>query len=117
MIVKHYSDIPEESVNIPGVKGVSVRWLVDDKIGINFAMRRYEVTGIIPVHTHSHEHEVYVLSGSGKILTSSEPINFKSGDFFFIEPNEPHGFEKVGEDTLIFLCMVPKHRSEAKWIK
>ncbi len=117
MIVKHYSEVTEESVDIKGVKGVSVRWLIDDTTGLNFAMRRYRVKEAIPIHSHSHEHGVYILSGSGKVLTFGDSIELKVGDFVFIQPDEPHGFENAGQEPLVFLCMVPKERGNTKLMK
>lgn len=97
MIMKSYMEVPEEAVEGMGVRDVRVRWLIGDDLGINFAIRRYEIEGRIPVHIHSHEHGIYVLSGSGKVWGGCGSTDLKPGHFLFVAPNEPHGFEiRVG---------------------
>ncbi|MGC8849728.1 MAG: cupin domain-containing protein [Candidatus Bathyarchaeia archaeon] len=114
MIVKSYVEIPEEAVEGPGIRGVRMRWLIGDDLGINFAVRRYEIEGRIPVHIHSHEHGIYVLSGSGKALGGGSSMDLKPGHFLFIFPNEPHGFENTGGEPLVILCVVPIKRGATK---
>jgi quercetin dioxygenase-like cupin family protein len=116
MIIKHFSEVPEERVKLPHVERIKVRWLIDDTMGRHFVMRRYEVNGKIPIHTHIHEHEVYVLSGLGNILTPNESHQINSGDFIYIESKDPHGFERIGKDPLSFLCMVPTQRGKTELI-
>jgi quercetin dioxygenase-like cupin family protein len=114
MILKSYLDVPEEAVDMEGARNVRIRWLIGDDVGINFAVRRYEVGGRIPVHVHSHEHGIYVLSGSGRLLGKDEAMELKPNHFLFIPPNEPHGFENLGEEPLVILCIVPIKRGATK---
>jgi quercetin dioxygenase-like cupin family protein len=116
LIVKNFRKVKEENVEIEGGQGIKVRWLVDDNTGINFAMRRYELRGVIPVHKHSHEHEIYVLEGEGEVIDGKgEPQTFNQGDFAFIPPDEPHGFKsKDKAEKVVFLCMVPRKRGETE---
>ncbi len=115
LIVKNYRDVKEENVEIKGGEGIKIRWLIDDSTGINFAMRRYELTGVIPVHRHSHEHQIYVLEGESEIIDDRGEIEqFNKGDFAFIAPNEPHGFRSKDKEKVVFLCMVPKKRGETE---
>ncbi|MEM4246010.1 MAG: cupin domain-containing protein [Candidatus Bathyarchaeia archaeon] len=113
--MKNYLEVEEEPAGVGGGEGVRVRWLISDATGINFAMRRYELSGAIPLHIHSHEHGVYVLEGQGEVTTSDEAVRrVGPGDFIFIGPNEPHGFKSAGKASLVFLCVVPRKRGETK---
>ncbi|MEM2122121.1 MAG: cupin domain-containing protein [Candidatus Bathyarchaeia archaeon] len=112
--MKSYMDVPEEAVDLGGVENVRLRWLIGDDMGINFAVRRYEVGGRIPVHVHPHEHGIYILSGSGRVLGRDGPRELRPNHFLFIPPNEPHGFENVREEPLVILCIVPVKRGATK---
>jgi quercetin dioxygenase-like cupin family protein len=105
----HYTEI--ENLDVPEpAKGVKVRWLINEKHGApNFAMRRFEVEpgGKTPYHTHEWEHEVYILEGSGVANNVNGEESFKKGDVFLVEPNEEHNFVNTGNETLVFLCMIP----------
>ncbi len=118
MIVKNFSEVKEESVQIKNGEGISVRWLINDNLGLNFAMRRYDLSGVIPIHSHTHEHEIYFLEGQGDILLShNKSQQVGPGDFAFIPPNEPHGFKNKDKQTkLVFLCMVPNKRGKPNFI-
>lgn len=118
MIIRNYLEVEEEPMEVKGGGGIKLRWLVDDDTGKNFAMRRYELAGSIPLHKHSHEHEVYFLEGGGEITDSKgESRQVGPGDFAFIPPNEPHGFKNKSKDTkLVFLCMVPKVRGKPEFL-
>jgi quercetin dioxygenase-like cupin family protein len=114
MIVKNFSEVKEEPVEIEGGKGIKVRWLVDDAMSDNFAMRRFELKGIIPLHKHTHEHEVYILEGKGEMIDDKGNLReVKAGDFAYIPGNEVHGFKSKDKNgKMIFLCMVPKKRGK-----
>ncbi|HDM45222.1 MAG TPA: cupin domain-containing protein, partial [Candidatus Bathyarchaeota archaeon] len=34
-------------------------------------------------------------------------VEFGAGDVLFIPPNEPHEFVNIGDEKLVFLCMIP----------
>jgi quercetin dioxygenase-like cupin family protein len=93
------------------VDGIYIRWLIDENLGArNFAMRRIEIKpGLsVPLHNHPEEHEIYVLSGNGRFSNDKNEIEIaKEGDFVYIPPNEKHGIDNIGEDNLIFLCLIP----------
>ena len=66
--MKHKSsNIKKSSVNIEGAKDVEIRWLISKEDGAeNFAMRMFELQpgGHTPLHTHPHEHEVFIVEGN-----------------------------------------------------
>jgi len=114
MLKKNYKEVEEkEAVLADGTKvdGIYIRWLIDENVGAkNFAMRRIEIKpGLsVPLHNHSEEHEIYILSGTGKFFNDkgeSEIAN--QGDFIYIPSNEKHSIENIGKDSLNFLCLIP----------
>ncbi len=119
MIIKNYQQVNEEKVEMKGGSGATVRWLIDDKIGLSFAMRRYELKGSIPLHRHAYEHEVYFLEGQGEIIDADGNIrSISKGDFAYIPPNEAHGFKNNGKgENLVFLCLVPKQRGAIEFLE
>lgn len=111
MIVKHFKEVKKENVNVEGAKNTTIRWLLgEDSPAPNFYMRLFEVEpgGYSPYHTHSWEHEVFILEGEGKINTKGKSFELKQGSFVLVEPNEEHQFENTGNGVLKFLCMIPK---------
>jgi quercetin dioxygenase-like cupin family protein len=95
-----------------GAHKLKVRWLITKDMGAeNFAMRLFEMEpgGYSPLHTHSWEHEVFILEGEGTVFGGDEERKFKAGDVIFIPPNEKHQFKNTGEKTVRFLCLVPHH--------
>ena len=114
MLKKNYKDVEEKQAILSdgtAVKDVSIRWLIDENLGANnFAMRQIKIeTGInVPLHNHPQEHEIYVLAGKGKFYNDKDKVEIaEKGDFLFIPPNEKHGIKNLGEDSLIFLCLIP----------
>jgi len=114
MLKKNYQEVEEkEAVLADGTKveGIYIRWLIDETLGAkNFAMRRIEVRlgQIVPLHNHPEEHEIYILSGTGKFYNDkNEKEVANQGDFVYIPSNEKHGIDNIGEDSLIFLCLIP----------
>jgi quercetin dioxygenase-like cupin family protein len=103
-------DISREEVNIKDAENVTVRWLISEDDGApNFAMRLFEVGagGCSPYHTHSWEHEVYILEGKGKLRFEGGEREFSAGYFIFVPEGRKHAFVNTGESVLKFLCMVP----------
>ncbi|MFX1309742.1 MAG: cupin domain-containing protein [Promethearchaeota archaeon] len=114
MLKKNYKEVEEkEAVLADGtiVEGIHIRWLIDENLGAkNFAMRRIEVKPdqSVPLHNHSEEHEIYILEGSGKFYNDKGEVEIANrGDFVYIPSNEKHGIENMGDDNLIFLCLIP----------
>lgn len=103
-------DIRAAEVNSKGAEKVTIRWLVSKNDGApNFAMRMFEVGpgGKTPYHTHSWEHEVYILEGEGRLELEEGPKEFSKGHFIFVPEGIKHSFINSGDGTLRFLCMVP----------
>jgi len=110
--MKHvnYSEVELEDVNIEGAVGAKIRWLISQKDEApNFAMRMFEIAtdGNTPYHTHAYEHEVFVLSGAGKVVTEKGATAMNTWDVIYIPPNLQHQFVNIGDKPLVFLCLIP----------
>jgi quercetin dioxygenase-like cupin family protein len=110
--MKHINsfEVPLEAVNVDGAVGAQIRWLVGPADGAkNFALRMFEIAvdGHTPYHTHDFEHEVFVVSGAGKLNTADGPKPLNPNDAVFVPPNEPHNFVNIGDTPFMFLCIVP----------
>ncbi len=106
----HYSEVDEERVEMDGVKGTTVRWLIKDEDGAeNFAMRLFtmDVGGHTPLHTHDFEHEVFIVEGEGAVVNGGKDNPFRAGDVIFLPANEEHQFKNTGNVPVKFLCLVP----------
>lgn len=111
MVVRRYTDVEAEDVKIEDAKGVKKQVLISEADGApNFVMRRFTVErgGHTPYHTHPWEHEVYVLSGTGKIRMGENSYKLTSGTAVLVLPDEEHNFENTGNEPLEFLCFIPK---------
>ncbi len=111
MIVRMSTDIKVEDVRADGADGVSKRVLISEVDGApNFIMRQFTIQpgGNTPYHTHDWEHEVYVLSGTGRVKQSDGVRELSAGSVVLVLPNEEHGFDNTGDTPLIFLCSIPK---------
>lgn len=94
-----------------GSQMVRMRVLIGVEEGApNFVMRHFEVLpgGSTPYHSHPWEHEVFVLSGSGRVNSEEGDIGIEAGSFVYVPPGKQHNFETVGEKPLEFLCIIPK---------
>lgn len=103
-------DIGAKKVEMDGVKGVTVRWLISKDDGApNFAMRLFEVApgGHSPLHNHDWEHEVYIVDGKGELAFEGDRKPFEKGWFILVPPGSEHQFINTGDETMRFLCLVP----------
>lgn len=111
MIVRKYTDVKNEDVKMEKARGVKKRILISDADGApNFIMRQFTIEpgGYTPYHTHSWEHEVYVLSGIGQVRFGETSYELGAGTVVLVLPDEEHNFENTGSEPLEFLCSVPK---------
>lgn len=108
MKVMSYLNVPQQKPNMEGANGVTVRWLISKKDGAeNFFMRRFEIEGWTPYHTHPYEHEVFILGGEGILISDGVEYRLSPGVFCWIPPNELHQFKNTGEERLCLLCLIP----------
>lgn len=108
------SNIASKSVELAGAKETSMKILISKADGANnFAMRMFEIApqGHTPLHSHPHEHEVFVLEGEGVFICDGRENPIAQEHVIFVPGNCQHQFRNTGESTLRFLCLVPSTAS------
>jgi len=110
MKIEKSSNVPKAPVEVDGAKDVEIRWLIFKDDGAdNIAMRMFELKpgGYTPLHTHLHEHEVFVVEGEGIFVCEGKEYKFSSEYVIFVPPNKKHQFRNTGNTILRFLCIIP----------
>ena len=110
MKVVHYEQIESTPVAAEGAVGCRIRCLVGpEDAAPSFSMRHFEVAagGYTPRHAHGHEHEVFVLEGSGVVLEGDVEHPLRPGTVAFVPRKQEHQFRNTGSGPLKFLCLIP----------
>lgn len=111
MYVVNYLEREEHEVTMAKSKKTTMRWLVDKSNGAKtYAMRHFVIApgGIIPLHSHEEEHEIFVLTGSAKVLGGEEGDMARKDDVVYVPSNEPHGYDNTeGTEPFSFICVIP----------
>jgi quercetin dioxygenase-like cupin family protein len=110
MKVIQYEQIPLAAVDTEGAVGCRIRCLVGEGDGApSFTMRQFEVAagGHTPKHAHGHEHEVFVLEGTGVVLEGDREHPLRPGTAVYVPPGAMHQFRNTGAGPLKFLCLIP----------
>ncbi len=110
MKIAKASDITKSPVEIEGAKDVDIRWLISKADGAeNFAMRMFELQpgGFTPLHSHPHEHEVFVVQGQGIFVYEGKEYPFNTDFAIFVPGGGEHRFRNTGHSVLRFLCIIP----------
>jgi len=110
MKVIHYEQVEASPVDTEGATGCRIRWLIGPPDGApSFSMRQFEVApgGYTPKHSHAHEHEVFVLEGTGVVLEGEKEHALRPGTCVLVPPRQLHQFRNMGAGPLRFLCLIP----------
>jgi len=110
MKVVQCEQVESAAVEIEEAVGCRIRCLIGEADGApSFTMRQFEVApgGHTPLHSHGHEHEVFVLQGEGVVLEGQREHPLRPGTAVFVPPNQPHQFRNTGPGALVFLCLIP----------
>jgi len=81
MYTAKWDEIEGTAVAEEDAKGVTIRVLMGENVGApTFTMRRFEIApgGHTPFHAHAWEHEVYILSGTGKVRRRAGLVRLRS---------------------------------------
>lgn len=107
MGVKHVRDVPAEAVGAG--EGSSKQVLIGADEGPSFQMRRFTIRagGHMPRHTNTVEHQQYVLRGRARVTIGDEALEVEPGSVVLIPAGAPHDYHVVGDDDLVFLCLIP----------
>jgi quercetin dioxygenase-like cupin family protein len=103
--VRNYQEVAPDTE----VPGVALRTVITADEAPRFSMRvlEVEVGGSTPFHTHEWEHEVFVLSGSGKVRSADGERVLSPNDAVFVAPDEEHCFTNTGDEVFRFVCCIP----------
>ena len=110
MKVVQFDSVESAPVSTEGAEGCRIRCLIGEPDGApSFSMRQFEVApgGFTPKHSHAHEHEVFVLEGTGVVLEGDVERPLRSGTVVFVPGGCPHQFRNTGSGSLKFLCLIP----------
>ncbi len=110
MKVARSASIAKKPVTVDGAKGVGIRVLISKDDGApTFAMRMFEIEpgGNTPLHRHPHEHEVFIVEGTGTFVHEGKSHPISREDVVFVPGNSEHCFKNTGGSPLRFLCLVP----------
>ncbi len=110
-MIKHFSEVPIEIPKMEGVKGTTLRWLINKSDGAkNYALRLFELEpgGVIPLHEHQDtEHEIFVIEGEATLKTPDKEVALSPGMAIFVVPGDRHGFTNKSNKPFKFICVVP----------
>ena len=110
MKVVDCEQVESKPVELDGAVGCAIRCLIgpEDRAP-SFSMRQFEVAagGHTPEHSHAHEHEVFVLEGSGVVMEGQREHPLRPGTVVFVPPDQRHQFRNTGPGVLKFLCLIP----------
>ena len=111
MIKKHFTDVKEEIVTKANSTKTTIRRIITKEDGAeNFSIRTFEIeaSGQIGLHDHPEDHEFYILHGTAHFIDKDDnKVEVNIGDVIYMPPNEPHGIINIGNDTFIFICIIP----------
>jgi quercetin dioxygenase-like cupin family protein len=99
-----------ETEAIEDAPGVLRRVVIGTDDGApTFVMRIFDIKpgSSTPFHSHSWEHEVFILSGKGIVKGKGKEKPVAEGTVVFIAPNEEHCFTNTSSDILRFICVIP----------
>ena len=102
MKVVHYQQVKAAAVEMEGSAGCRIRCLIGpDDNAPSFTMREFEIApgGHTPQHAHGHEHEVFVLEGTGVVSEGAEEHPLRPGTVVFVPPKQTHQFRNTGADA------------------
>ena len=109
MVIKSYSDVsPSRYQGLS--EGVQIREMITAHDGApTFAMRVFDVTAgaATPYDTPVWQHEVYIISGTGRVRAEGKETLFKPGDSVYIAPNEQHCFMADASTPVQMICCIP----------
>jgi quercetin dioxygenase-like cupin family protein len=100
-------------------QGITRKMLISPEIGPNFAMRQFSMQpgGFMPLHTNLVEHEQYILRGHAVLELGDETVAVQAGDAVFIPAGLPHSYTNTGEESFVFLCLVPNKEDRSELVE
>lgn len=115
MKIVAYPDIEARRFESGPAKGVRGRVLIGRADGAkNFCMRLFELetNGHTPCHRHDWEHEIFVHAGQGELWHEGQTTPVGPGYAVFIPGGTEHQIRNIGQEPLVFVCLVPPQAPE-----
>ena len=113
----YFTDINERIMCKSG-SGNSIYWMITTENGAkNFELRYIEIPegGKSSYGSHPHEHEVFIVKGSGRITGKDFDQELVPETAVFVPGDEEHQWINTGRGPFGFICVVPKGaESESK---
>jgi quercetin dioxygenase-like cupin family protein len=92
--------------------GNKIYWLITSEMGApGFELRYVEIPpgGRSSRGSHPHEHEVFIVSGKGRIAGAFPDTPLSPGIAVFVPGNEEHQWvNESGSEPFGFICVVPR---------
>lgn len=75
----------------------------------NYAMLwvQHPPGGTSPLHTHTWEHQAYIVEGEGVLWVEGEEYPIRAGDAVLVPPDVEHQFRNTGGETLSRVTVNP----------
>ena len=107
MKVANYLDTKPMPDSPPGVVRREV--INADDGAPSFCLRVFEVApGSATIsHQHPWEHEYFIYSGRGVLVSGEKEIEITKGSVVYLAPNEHHSFVNKGNEPLCFVVATP----------
>ena len=110
-MIGHENTVKAKQITAIDALNAELKVLVSPEEGWDdHVLRRIEVSmqGYTPKHSHPWYHVNYIISGEGELMISDKITKIMKGNYAFIPANTLHQFRNVGNEPLVFLCIVPK---------
>jgi quercetin dioxygenase-like cupin family protein len=110
-----WEDVAAQGYDDPSLEGVRKHELIGEREGAGqYRIRYFEVPagGRTARERHPHDHGVVILRGRARVTLGDQTHEVGEGDVVYVDGDELHCFEAVGEEPLGFVCVVgPRDRA------
>jgi quercetin dioxygenase-like cupin family protein len=92
----------------PGLAGVLKHELIGPPEGADAYRVRYFAVpagGRTARESHPHDHGVLIMRGRARVTLGEETHEVAAGDVVYVEGDELHCFEALGDESLGFICV------------
>ena len=94
-----------------GAAGMSLQWLTTDDLerSPQFCMRKVtlDAMGKTPFRKTAWEHQLYILSGEGRLIENDRETALRPDMVVFVRPNVAFRLENSGGEVLVYLDIIP----------
>lgn len=102
---------PALPIEEEGAKGMSLQWITKDNLekSPQFCVRKVtlEPSGHTPARKTAWEHQMYVLSGAGRLIEDKRETEIHPGKTILVPGNIAFKIENTGNDALVYLDIIP----------